>query len=222
MVQYAATKYVRDSYRMNDCMKYWQSAKQIAQTTAKDNSVFFNSQFGRIHNPDVIYYDSFIPAGVATNFPLFIVLPFSWIETTTSYNISVNHPWGIIHEITHHHQQNWGNTLDKGEMTNNAISLAIYAKMNIGSSSREIEGWLRYSYASYMLNDKDKYGLGMYSTMIHFFGVDAFKKFVYSDQNDLHFSKSYYGYAGSEMLKASIACNRNMRYHWNFHLMAIH
>lgn len=46
LVHVVPSKFIRGTTRMNDCMKYWQSAIQISQTTATD--IYGNQRFGRI------------------------------------------------------------------------------------------------------------------------------------------------------------------------------
>lgn len=202
-------------------MFYWRSALQIAQTTAKDYDGYSNSQFGRITYPCIINYDIYVPYGAACSYTTsnHIQAPPGWATTTTIFENSINIPWGTIHEITHQHQHSWGYAIEdqRREMTNNAVNLVVFSKMNIASSTRPTSGWGRYTYPSFMLNDQDPYGLPLYSTMLHFFGVEAFKKFVYSDQQDNIFPEDTFGLPGAEMLKASKACNRDLRYHYNFH-----
>lgn len=219
LVHMVPSKFIRGTTRLNDCMKYWRSAVQISHTTARDVSYYNNERYGRILNPCVLKYDTFVPAGAAVAFVggNFCHFPCDWISNTVVYDNAVDNPWGTIHEINHHHQENWGKTQESGEMSNNAVSLVVYAKTNICSSKRSNTGWPRYTYASYELNDEDTYGLQRYSTILHFFGTETFKEFVKADQAKSWYSQDAYGIPGGEMLRASRVTNRNMRYHWNFH-----
>lgn len=219
LVHIVPSSFVRDTVRMNDCMHYWRSAVQISQTTARDVSQNKNPRHGRILHPCTMKYDSFVPAGAACCYPAgnFVHFPCGWISSTVNYDSSVDNPWGTVHELNHNHQENWAKTQESGEMSNNAVSLVIYAKTNLCSGARLTSGWPRYAYASHMLNNQDSYGLQRYSTMLHFFGVKKFKKFVEADQEGFWYSRDEYGIPGAEMLKASRVMNRDMRYHWNFH-----
>lgn len=217
------SKFVRESTRVNDALFYWRSAIQISQTTARDVYGYQNERYGRILNPLQMKYDSFVPAGAAVAFVggNFCHFPPDWINEVVNYESATNNPWGTIHEINHHHQSNWAKSQECGEMSNNAVSLAVFAKTNDCSSARAItgnlNGWPRYSIAAQMLNDDDTYGLSRYSTLLHMFGVEKYKKFIQSDQEGLWFSRDNYSNSGSEMLRASHVFNRDLRYHWNFH-----
>ncbi|KAK8876261.1 hypothetical protein M9Y10_006456 [Tritrichomonas musculus] len=220
LVHIVPSQFVRDTYRMNDCMHFWRSAIQISQTTAKDCDEYNNPRYGRIVHPCILKYDTWVPAGAAVAFVggNFCHFPCDWISSTVNYNSASDNPWGTVHEIDHHHQRNWALTQESGEMSNNAVNLVIYAKQNLCSGSRLTSGWAKYSYASFELNDVESYGLQRYSTLLHFFGVDKFKEFVKADQENLWYPRNEFGNPGSEMLRASRVFNRNMRYHWNFHL----
>lgn len=219
LVHLVPASFVRDSYRMNDCMHYWRSAIQISQTTAKDVGQNMNPRYGRIIHPCVLRYDTWVPAGAACAYPAgnFCHFPCDWIGSTVGFTGAIDNPWGTVHEIDHHHQEGWAMTQEAGEMSNNAVNLVIYAKTNICSGPRSETGWPRYAYASYMLNNNESYGLARYSTLLHFFGVDKFKEFVKSDQENAWYPRQTFGNAGAEMLRASRVFNRNMRYHWNFY-----
>lgn len=219
LVHIVPSKFIRGTTRMNDCMKYWRSAIQISQTTARDVSGYNNPRYGRILNPVMLKYDTYVSAGAAVAMVggNFVHFPCDWISSSVIWDSSIDNPWGTVHEIDHHHQENWAKTQDAGEMSNNAINLAIFSKMNLVSSYRPTSGWGRYSYASFMLNNRDSYGLQRYSTLLHLFGLDKFKEFVKADQEVKWYSRDEYGNAGSEMLRASRIYNRNMRHHWNFY-----
>ena len=173
IVHIVLAKFVRSTYRMNDCMHFWRSAVQNSQTTAKDCDEYNNPRFGRIIHPCMLKYDTWVPAGAAVAFVggNFYHFPCDWISSTVNYQSASDNPWGTVHEINHHHQRNWAKTQESGEMSNNAVNLVIYAKQNLCSGPRLTSGWARYSYASYELNDQDSYGLQRYSTLLHFFEV---------------------------------------------------
>lgn len=98
------------------------------------------------------------------------------------------------------------------------INLNVIAKTNTGSSLRRGDVWYSYTYASHFLNTPSSNdGLPRFSTLVHFFGVEKFKKFIKADQENEYFTNEEYGLIGAEMLRASKVFNRNLRYHWNFH-----
>ncbi|OHT06938.1 hypothetical protein TRFO_24897 [Tritrichomonas foetus] len=216
------SKYVRDVKRMNDCMLFYRSAYQISQSTARD-SYAPNSNFNRPLNILRMNFDSYVPAGAAVAFVggNFCHFPPDWINSMVRWDSLQDNPWGIVHEMNHHHQGNWAKTQESGEMSNNALNLVIYAQSNQASSPRNEEGglrdWSAYTTLFQKINDDESYGLARYSTMLHYFGLEKFKEFVRADQDDKYYPRSKYGNAGAEMLRASKIFNTNMRYHWNFH-----
>ncbi|OHT13970.1 hypothetical protein TRFO_15741 [Tritrichomonas foetus] len=214
--------FVRSAKRMNDCMKFYRSAYQISQSIAYDKYTP-NQYFTRPTNILQMNYDSFVPYGSAVAFigSNYCHFPNDWIEDMLDWEIVQKNPWGIVHEMNHHHQKDWCLTQDAIEMSNNALNLVIYAQTNQASFSRTESGglsdWPYYSTLFSILNNDDSYGLSRYSCMLHYFGLEKFKLFVRSDQSDLYYPRATYGNAGAEMLRASKIFNRNMRYHWNFH-----
>ncbi|OHT11174.1 hypothetical protein TRFO_01080 [Tritrichomonas foetus] len=209
---------------MNDCMKWYRSAYQIAQTSSTD---LYNggTKFGRPLNILELNIETFVPAGEAVAFvgANFCHFPPYWNNDMFNYDRLIVNPWGPLHEMNHHRQSDWAkaNPTGSGEMSNNIVNLITYAQSNEASKGRSETGglndWPVYSVLFTKLNDNDKYGLSLYSNMLHSFGVEKFKQFVHADQNDMYYPRKTYGETGSEMLRASKIFGRNMRYHYNFH-----
>ncbi|KAK8892594.1 hypothetical protein M9Y10_029833 [Tritrichomonas musculus] len=219
VVHIVPSHFVRSEKRLNDAFHWWRSALQISQTTARDNGNYGNPRYERVKNPCIMLYDPYIAYGAAYAMvgANYCVLPPGWIHNVVRYTNAVDNPWGNIHEMDHHHQENWAKTSNAGEMSNNAVNLVVYAKTSMCSSYRSTSGWARFAYASYALNDQGSDQLPRLSNLLHFFGVDKFKEFVKADQEVLWYPRDTYGAAGSEMLRASRIFNRDLRYHWNFH-----
>ncbi|OHS92884.1 hypothetical protein TRFO_12263 [Tritrichomonas foetus] len=215
-------KFVQGIKRMNDCMKFYRSAYQISQSTARD-TYSPNSNFNRPLNILRLHFDSYVPYGAAVAFvgANYCQFPPDWIYSMIRWDAIQDNPWGIVHEMNHHHQSNWALTQEAGEMSNNVLNLIIFAQTNQASSPRTEEGgltdWSVYTTLFQKLNDNESYGLARYSTMLHYFGLEKMKEFIRADQNDTYYPRSLYGNAGAEMLRASRIFHKNMRYHWNFH-----
>lgn len=214
------SKYVRDKIRMNDCMKFYRSDYQISQTTTSDG---YNSKWGRPTNLLEMNYETFVPAGAAVAFVgrNFIHYPPSWIGGATDWNSIQDNPWGNLHEMNHHHQGSWANG-GVDEMSNNVLNLIIYAKSNQASSKRNINGglsdWKRYSTGFQLMNSPGNagYPLTLYSTFLHFFGIDKMQEFIRSDQDNTLYNRNdvKIGRRGAQLLRASKIFGRNM--HWEF------
>lgn len=214
------SNFVRNAIRMNDNMKFWRSAYQTSQFAAKDN---YNAQDKRPLNILEMNFETFVPAGAAVAFVgrNFIHYPPGWVNAVSNWENLQGVPWGIAHEMNHHHQGGWAD--GGGEMTNNVLNLLIFAKSNQAASTRTVNGglkdWGRYTHPFQTLNNNEVYGLSLYSNFIHFFGVEKMTQYIRSDQKNTLYNRNdkLIGKRGAQVLRASKIFGRNMRYHFNFH-----
>lgn len=139
----------------------------------------------------VFIYDSFVAAGAAVAFPgrRSVNCPNGWMSGSLNYNgIVTSGSWGNFHEY-HHNFQNYG-VGDRGEVTNNALTLVSYSLFTKISSKRGISsygaqglgGWNNYTSAPWALQRvinnqiSSTNGLAVYATLLHNLGQDAFIK----------------------------------------------
>ena len=134
-------------------------------------------------------YDCFVAAGAAVAFPAqstSVNCPDGWMTDALDYEKFVTSGnWGNIHEFNHHFQTGWGLTND-GEVSNNALSLvsySLYTKISSarreGTSNEGLDGWNRYTSASWSLRqliEGRENNLSVHSNILHGFGQDIFLK----------------------------------------------
>lgn len=200
-------------------MKFWRSAWLISQQAAVD---YDNSRWGRPLRSVEMNFETFVPAGAAVAFvgANFCHFPPGWISDVVNWDNIQRDPWGIVHEMDYHHQSNWANGVGD-EMSNNVLNLMIYAKSNQASAPRTanggLGGWPAYSTSFQQLNNNDGYGLSMYSTWLHFFGVDKMSEYIRCDQSNSLYNRNTYGRRGAQLLTTSKIFGRDMRKDFNFH-----
>lgn len=218
------TQYARSSYyRINDALKWWRSAYQISQTSAKD-TYSHNPRDGRILNPPLFCFSLDIPFltwGYAMIGANYLVIPPDAASGLLNYNGIQGGNWGNIHEMNHHHQSGWASG-GYNEISNNGLNLEIYARtssVQIGRTENGgVSGANKNAHPALIMNSPEA-GLALYADLINFFGDEKFHDFVRSDQYNTLFNRNdkQIGRRGAQMLRASKIFNRDMRYEFNFH-----
>ena len=147
----------------------------------------------RVANQGVVFlYEPFVAAGAAVAFPgrRSVNCPMGWMSSSLNYqSLVTSGAWGNFHEYHHNFQGGWG-VGDKGEVSNNALTLVSYSLFTNISSHRGLgsyggaglSGWNSYTSATWALNRVNNgvisstNGLAVYATLLHNLGQDAFIK----------------------------------------------
>ncbi len=171
-------------------------------------------------------FEPFVAAGAAVAFVgrNTVNCPTDWMDECLNVeNFLINGSWGNIHEFNHHFQ-NYG-LENRGEVTNNAVSLVEYSLFTKISSKRSLSdgalsGWNAYTDASRalrtLLDNVDKGGvvesLDAYATVLHSFGqsvfIEATKNGLGADnwfKNLCRLTRYDFTYYFTELLRATVS-----------------
>ncbi|OHT12329.1 hypothetical protein TRFO_17918 [Tritrichomonas foetus] len=222
--------------RMNDCMFWLRSACELSHQVANDS--YGNPQVGRIYKPNGWKFDENTRGGwavalVGVNYCIF---PLDLLPGLTDYGGLLKGSWGIMHELNHHHQTNWGNFGERpdvggfypGETTNNLINLIIFAAMSEpeiridngnGSVSRGSNSGNDVESPYFTLKNPEL--LGFWATLMHSFGIDKLKQVIYDDQHDVDFDKKIYGNDGAALLRFGKIFGFDCSGHFEFYQIGV-
>ena len=223
---------VRQATGINLAMRFFRSCAQVMESVSSKPCGAGPRANGRERVPNFWYFDVYVVHKVAAMAYVglnFVQMPTMWAASTALGESLVRSGcWGLLHELGHHHQQNWGAGDRKAnvEVTNNALIVLCYTYYSLVSESRYEQGnggigfssgtWQDHIYSHPYGCTFSKGWLEQYVSLIHAFGQAKMREFIRSDVQNLYYDKSkgtYVAYA----IRAAHVLGVDLRPHLRFH-----
>lgn len=221
--------HVRNAMNVNLAMRFLRSCAQVMESTvmkSNGNKNHHQRPNGREKVPNYWYFDNYVPAGAACAYVTldFSCYPSNWAPGAVDGKKLMQGCWGHLHEMGHHHQDNWGIGYT-GEVTNNVLVVICYAyystisetryekpngDMGFSSNAEWKETTHPYSYSF------EKGDLHQWVSLVHAFGPEKMREFIKADHDNLYYAKETYGKVEAFLLRAARIFGHDLRPHLEF------
>ena len=224
------SRFVRDVVGINDCLRFYRTCHEIMESTVSQTTnrpaTEGQRSNGRQMIPVYMWFDSYVRTGAAYAVQGNVVchFPNDWISSIFNYDsIMSSGSWGILHEIAHHHQSNWG-IGSTTEVTNNVFNSLCYTYLTEISSQRYettvdngiFNDWRRVSHP-YMYITRTENQLSQYVQLMHSFGNEKMREFIRADKTNSYYDKDTYGKVESYVLRAAKIFGYDIREFLDYH-----
>ena len=212
-------------------MRFFRSCSEVMEATCVKSNSYGGCgprASGRERVPVYWYFDVYVPAGEACAYVgwIFICMPLYWVGSSFSgLTIQGASAWGHLHELGHHHQGGWGIGYT-GEVSNNCLVVICYSAYHLASEWRYESGEGDMGYSSWPSGWESVVhpytisfatgDLQQWVSLVHGFGAEKMREFIYSDWNNMYYDKSTYGNVGAYLLRAAVVFGMDISHHLEY------